>query len=114
MNTFIVRLELHPSDTEQKYNDLHPVMESLGFSRIYTDNTGTRYHLPPLEYCLLAKQSVEAVRDMTRSAVSKITNHFMIFATEAKSIATAGLVPVKEKSVSAPPLPVLASPAVVG
>ena len=107
MTTFIVRIELHPSDSEKNYSDLHRAMENSGFSRIYTDRTGIRYHLPSSEYCLKADSSADAVRDLSQAAVSKVTDHFMVLVSETKQIAIGGLIPVQEKPLR--PDPVLAA-----
>ncbi len=97
MSTFIVRLELHPSDKEQNYSAVHRSMESQGFSRIYTDPNGVRFHLPSSEYCINATGSADSIRDLARGAASKITSLFMILVSETKQISSSGLVPVKEK-----------------
>lgn len=96
MPTFIVRVELHPADREQQHSAVHLAMEAEGFSRIYTDRDGLRYHLPASEYCLIADNSIEDVRERGRVATSRITTHFMLLVTEAVRVASWGLVPVQE------------------
>lgn len=96
MSTFIVRIELHPSDPEPAYSAVHDSMASAGFSRIYRDYDGRRYHLPASEYCIMTVSSAEAIRDLASGAVGKVTTHFMLLVSDAARIAIAGLVPVKE------------------
>lgn len=96
MTTFIVRLELHPSDQEQAHSALHDAMEAAGFSRIYQAGDGVRYHLPSFEYCMVAAGSVETIRDLAQDAAEKVTSLFMVVASETSNIAVAGLVPVKD------------------
>jgi hypothetical protein len=96
MSTFIVRIELHPADKEQAYSAVHDAMEGAGFSRIYRDRDGVRYHLPAAEYCIMSASSVEAIRDLAAAAAGKVTTLFMLLVSETKQIALAGLVPVKE------------------
>ena len=96
MSTFIVRIELHPSDKEQAYSAVHDSMEDAGFSRIYRDHDGRRYHLPASEYCITATSTAEAIRDLAASAAGKVTSLFMLLVSDARNIAIAGLVPVKE------------------
>jgi hypothetical protein len=98
MSTFIVRIELHPSDKEQAYSAVHGAMEAAGFSRIYRDSEGVRHHLPASEYCLTEPSPVEAIRDRAAAAVGKVTTHFMLLVSETSRIAIAGLVPVVEKN----------------
>ena len=96
MSTFIVRIELHPSDKEQAYSAVHDAMKHAGFSRIYRDDDGLRYHLPSSEYCITSASSVEVIRDLARTAAGKVTTLFMLLVIDAKRIAIAGLVPVNE------------------
>ena len=96
MSTFIVRIELHPSDKEQAYSAVHDAMESAGFSRVLRHEDGVRYHLPTSEYCMTSTSSVEAVRDLAARAVGKITTLYMLFVSDATRVAFAGLVPVRE------------------
>lgn len=96
MSTFIVRIELHPSDKEQAYSAVHDSMQNAGFARIYRDYDGIRYHLPASEYCIDSTGSAESIRDLAASAAGKITTLFMLLVSDATRIAIAGLVPVKE------------------
>ncbi len=96
MTTFIVRLELHPSDQEQAYSAVHGAMELAGFSRIYRDHDGARYHLPSSEYCITSTSSAESIRDLAAAAAGKVTTLFMLLVSDTTRIAFAGLVPVKE------------------
>ncbi len=96
MTTFIVRLELHPSDQERAYSAVHDAMALAGFSRIYRDRDGARYHLPSCEYCLNSSGSAESVRDLAAAAATKVSTLFMVLVSETTHIAIAGLVPVKE------------------
>jgi len=96
MSTFIVRIELHPSDKEQAYSAVHDAMTSAGFSRIYRDDGGLRHHLPTGEYCMTANSSAEVIRDLARGAAQKVTTLFMLLVSDTTRIASAGLVPVKE------------------
>jgi hypothetical protein len=96
MSTFIVRVELHPSDPEQAYSAVHDAMQAAGFSRIYHDHHGHRYHLPASEYCITSANSAEAIRDLAALAAGKVTTMFMLLVSETTRIAIAGLVPVKE------------------
>jgi hypothetical protein len=103
MSTFIVRIELHPSDKEQAYSAVHDAMASVGFSRIYRDADGHRYHLPSSEYCIVSTNSAEAVRDLADAAARKVTSLFMLLVSETTRIVVAGLVPVKEATAPAAP-----------
>jgi hypothetical protein len=107
MSTFIVRVELHPSDREPAYSAVHDAMKTAGFSRLYRHDDGRCYHLPASEYCLTAPRSVEAVRDLALSAVGRISTLFMVLVSETTRIAIAGLVPVAETilPVERPPSP---------
>jgi hypothetical protein len=96
MTTFIVRIELHPSDKDQAISAVHDSMKSAGFSRIYRDYDGIRYHLPSSEYCIALNSTAEAVRDIAAAAATRVTTHFMILVSETARIAIGGLVPVKE------------------
>lgn len=96
MSIFIVRIELHPSDKEQAYSAVHDAMQKAGFSRIYRNHDGLRYHLPPSEYCITSASSVEAIRDLAAAATGTVTTLFMLLVSETMRIAIAGLVPVKE------------------
>ena len=96
MSTFIVRVELHPSDKEQSYSAVHDAMSDAGFGRIYRDATGLRFHLPSSEYCITSEAAVETIRDRAAEAAGKITSLFMILVSEASHVAIAGLVPVRE------------------
>jgi hypothetical protein len=96
MSTFIVRIELHPSDQLQEYSAVHDAMAAAGFSRIYRDRDGLRYHLPASEYCIKSARSVEAIRDLAATAAGKVTSLFMLLVSETTRIATMGLVRVRE------------------
>jgi len=96
MSTFIVRIELHPSDKDQVSSALHDSMKNAGFSRIYRHSDGLRYHLPASEYCLTSASSIETIRDLATSAATRVTSLFMLLVSETTRIAIAGLVPVKE------------------
>jgi hypothetical protein len=96
MSTFIVRIELHPSDKEQACSAVHDSMASAGFNRIYADYDGRRYHLPGSEYCITSERSAEAIRDLAAAATTKITSLFMLLVSDTTRIAIAGLVPVNE------------------
>jgi hypothetical protein len=96
MSTFIVRIELHPADPAQAYSEVHDAMTAAGFSRIFRDHDGVRYHLPASEYCLASANSVEAIRDLAAAAVTKVTTLFMLLVSETTKIAIAGLVPVND------------------
>jgi hypothetical protein len=109
MSTFIVRIELHPSDKEQAYSAVHDAMEAAGFSRMYRDSGGTRYHLPASEYCITVAGSVESIRDRAAAAAGKVTTLFMLLVSETTKIAIVGLVPVIEANLpTAKPSPVMA------
>lgn len=106
MSQFIVRIELHPSDQEQAYSAVHASMEASGFSRIYRDYDGVRYHLPASEYCITTASTADAIRDLAKHAVEKVTTLFMLLVSETSKIAIAGLVPLKESMAAASgPLP---------
>lgn len=96
MSTFIVRIELHPSDKEKAYSAVHDAMQAAGFSRIYQDRDGFRYHLPSSEYCINSTNSAETIRDLAAAATGKVTTPFMLLVSETTRIASAGLVPVKD------------------
>ena len=96
MSTFIVRIELHPSDQEQAYSAVHTSMEKAGFSRIYRADDGIRYHLPASEYCIKSISSAETIRELAKHAAEKVTSLFMLLVSDTTKIAIAGLVPVKE------------------
>jgi hypothetical protein len=100
MSTFIVRIELHPSDKAQAYSAVHDAMAHAGFSRIYQHADGLRYHLPASEYCVTSVSSAEAIRDLAAAATQKVTTHFMVLVSETTSIAIGGLVPVKEAALA--------------
>ena len=102
MSTFIVRIELHPSDQEQAYSAVHDAMQAAGFSRIYRDGHGHRYHLPSSEYCITTADSVEAVRDLAAGAANRVTTLYMLLVSQTTHIAIGGLVPVREASLPAP------------
>jgi hypothetical protein len=101
MSTFIIRIELHPSDKEQAYSDVHASMEKAGFSRIYRHDDGLRYHLPTSQYCMKSTNSAEGIRDLAVAAVGRITTLFMLFVSDSTKVAFAGLVPVREKTLPA-------------
>ena len=101
MSTFIIRVELHPSDQEQAYSAVHDAMKNAGFSRVYRHDDGRRYHLPASEYCITGAGSAETMRDLAASAVGKVSTLFMILVSETTRIAIAGLVPVGEVIVPA-------------
>ena len=103
MSKFIVRLALHPSDKDQAHSAIHDAMAKAGFSRIYRDYDGVRYHLPDFEYCITLPSSAEAIRDLVETAARKVTTHFMTLVSETTRIAIAGLVPVKETTLPAEP-----------
>lgn len=101
MATFIVRIELHPSDQEQAYSAVHDSMASAGFSRVYRHADNVRYHLPASEYCIVSTSSAEAIRDLAAAATAKVTTHFMLLVSETTRIAIAGLVPLQEVEAAA-------------
>ena len=108
MPTFIVRLELHPSDKESAYGAVHDSMAGAGFSRIYRHGDNVDYHLPAFEYCITSSSPVEAIRDLAAAAAGKVTTHVMLLVSETTRIAIGGLVPVKgarSTSVAGPPPP---------
>jgi hypothetical protein len=108
MSTFIVRIELHPSDKEQAYSAVHDAMLQAGFSRIYQNHEGVRYHLPSSEYCIKSGSSAEAIRDLAAAATGRVTTLFMLLVTETTRIVTAGLVVVNDAALPVPearPLP---------
>lgn len=49
MSTFIVRVELHDAEPSD-YEELHKKMESAGFQRQITADSGKIYQLPDAEY----------------------------------------------------------------
>lgn len=110
MSTFIIRIELHASDSHQAYSAVHDAMQDAGFSRLYRDSDGLRYHLPASEYCMTSAISAEAIRDLAAAAAAKVTTVFMLLVSETTRIAIAGLVPVKETAI--PATQALYSPAV--
>jgi hypothetical protein len=95
-STFIVRVELHPSDPEQASSALHAAMERAGFSRIFRDQDELRYHLPTGEYCITAAGTASTIRDLARNAAGGVTTQFMLLVSDARRIAFSGLVPVVE------------------
>ena len=95
-------------------------MQAAGFSRIFTDAAGKRYHLPSFEYCISTPLTAEAVRDSARQAATKATSHFMLLVSETTAIFATGLIEVREPSSSTKRLeeapeakPLVALPAVV-
>ena len=107
MSTFIVRIELHPSDPDQASSAVHAAMEAAGFSRVYQDRDGVRYHLPTSEYCITSEGTVTNVLELARKAAGSVTSQFMTLVSNTKQIAIAGLVPVSDgrARIVAPPAP---------
>jgi hypothetical protein len=108
--TFIVRVELHPSDPDQAYHAVHAAMERAGFSRIFRDQDGLRYHLPTSEYCITAGGTASTIRDLARNAAGNVTTQFMLLVSDARRIAFSGLVPVTEHQRALPPPTVVQRP----
>jgi hypothetical protein len=102
MSTFIVRIELHPSDKEQAYSAVHDAMSAAGFSRTYRDYDGAQYHLPPSEYCIISPGSAESIRDLAAATVGRVTTLSMVLVSETTRIAIAGLVPFIDPKVPTP------------
>lgn len=110
MSTFIVRIELHPSDQQQAYSRVHDAMARAGFSRTYKGSDNVSYHLPTSEYCFTSNSPVEVVRDSVAAATSTVTTNFMLLVSETTRIATAGLIPLKEAGAAPAVKPAPAAP----
>jgi hypothetical protein len=96
MPTFLVRIELHPSDPDQSNSAVHGAMAGAGFARIYRDALGVRHHLPSFAYCITTPGTAESIREVAMSAVNTVATKFMILVVEARHIAVSGLVRVTE------------------
>ncbi|EKL1152036.1 TPA: DUF2622 domain-containing protein [Klebsiella quasipneumoniae subsp. similipneumoniae] len=92
MSTFIVRVELHGAEPED-YEDLHGKMESAGYERQITADSGIRYQLPDAEYIRFPATGLNAHdigQDAYRIADSVKPNPGVLV-TEASSIEIIGL-----------------------
>ncbi|MDV1856387.1 DUF2622 domain-containing protein [Citrobacter freundii] len=92
MTTFIVRVELHSAEPED-YEDLHARMESAGYQRRITADSGVTYQLPDAEYIRFPATGLSAT-DIGQE-VYKIADNVKlgpgVLVTEAASIEVIGL-----------------------
>ncbi|OWO82435.1 DUF2622 domain-containing protein [Photorhabdus luminescens] len=82
MANFTVRVELHNANSSD-YENLHEKMESAGFERTITSESGKVYHLPDAEYSISSNKSIEEVRNLARDTAKKVKANPSILVTKS-------------------------------
>jgi hypothetical protein len=91
MASYIVRVELYGSPSEQDYARLHSAMAAKGGSRTITLDGGEEYHLPPAEYLFNTNDDIDTVWTKANSAASSVWNQHGILVTKSAGIRVSGL-----------------------
>lgn len=91
MTSFTVRIELRGADPSD-YVDLYEKMESKGFSKYITSNSGIKYQLPTAEYNYSsASKSRKEIRDLAYRIAKEVNDNPAVLVTESDGRAWEGL-----------------------
>lgn len=83
MSKFTVRVELRDSK-DADYDELHKQMDTKGFSRTLTTDSGNTIYLPSAEYTYSsATKTPEQVADLAKSVAEKIKKNPMVMVTKS-------------------------------
>lgn len=90
MAKFMVRVDLHDTETPEQYDLLDVAMEKKGFSREFAGKKAT-YRLPCGEYWYISDSTTADVRTLASTAAGKTKQAFGIMAVRVDGWSAMGL-----------------------
>lgn len=91
MSSYTVRIELHSSQYNPDFENLHQAMAQKGFSKLITSDNGVTYHLPRGEYDINTTNDRSQVLNAAKQAVQTTGQSAEILVTESAGRTWSGL-----------------------